>query len=215
MKIIIDHREKNSLVASELVSLGVEIEFRQLLLADYIISEEIAVERKTIGDFVSSMLNKRLIFQLDDLKKNFKKPLLLIEGTEEQDIYKPLGHPNLNENAIKGMLLSITTYFQIPIIFSKDYQDSASYLYLLAKKEEKGKKEFSFKIKRRAFNMKEQQQMIIEGFPGIGPSTAKNILKHFKTISAFVNASIKELEEVEKLGKKKAANVKALLDKKY
>ena len=215
MKIIIDNREKNSLVASELINLGIEVEFRQLLLADYIISDEIAVERKTIDDFVSSMINKRLVFQLNDLKKNFKKPLLLIEGTEEQDLYRPARHSNMNENAIKGMLLSIMTDFQIPIIFAKNYEDSASYLYLLAKREDKGKKEFSFKVKRKAFNMKEQQQLIVEGFPGIGPALAKNILAHFKTIPAFANASAEELEKVEKLGKKKAVNIKALLDKNY
>jgi ERCC4-type nuclease len=215
MKIIIDDREKNSLVASELINLGAEIEFKHLVLADYIISEEIAVERKTIDDFVSSMINKRIILQLNDMKKNFKRPLLLIEGTEEQDLYRPARHPNMNENAIKGMLLSIMADFQIPIIFSKNYEDSASYLYLLAKREERGKKEFSFKIKRKAFNMKEQQQMIVEGFPGIGPSLSKNILKHFKTIPVFANATIEELEKVPKLGKKKAVSIKALLDKNY
>jgi len=215
MKVIIDLREKNSLIASELVELGAEIEFRHLILADYIISEEIAIERKTIDDFVSSMINKRIIMQLNDLKKNFKKPLLLIEGTEEQDLYRPASHPHINENAIKGMLLSIMTEFQIPIIFAKDYKDAASYIYLLSKKEERGKKEFSFKVKRKTFNMKEQQQLIIEGFPGIGPSLAKNILNHFKTIPNFANATIEELEKVEKIGKKKAINIKALLDKNY
>lgn len=215
MRVIIDHREKNSLVASELVHLGVEIEFKHLILGDYVISEEIVIERKTIDDFVSSMINKRIISQLHDMKRNFKKPLLMIEGTEEQDLYRPARHPNMNENAIKGMLLSIMTEFQIPIIFSKNYEDSASYIYLLAKREEKGKKEFSLKVKRKAFNMKEQQQMIIEGFPGIGPSLAKNILNHFKTLTAFANAPLEELEKVEKLGKKKAINIKALLDKNY
>lgn len=215
MKIIVDNREKNSLVASELINLGIEIEFRHLVSADYVISEEIGVERKTTDDFVSSMLSKRLVMQLNDLKKNFKKPLLLIEGMEEQDIYKPERHPNLHENAVRGMLLSVAIDFGIPLIFSKDYEDSAKYLMLLAKKEEKGKKEFSFRIKRKAFNMKEQQQMIIEGFPGIGPSLAKNILKQFKSIKAFSSASLEELEKVPKLGKKKAVIIKALLDKNY
>jgi len=149
------------------------------------------------------------------MKKNFKKPLLLIEGTEEQDLYKPVRHPNMNANAIKGMILSIMTEFQIPIIFAKDYEDAASYIFLLAKREERGKKEFSFKIKRKAFNMKEQQQMIIEGFPGIGPSLAKNILLHFRTIPRFASASAEELEKVPKLGRKKAVVIKALLDKDY
>ena len=36
-KIIIDYREKNSLVASELSHLGAEIEFKELKVGDYII----------------------------------------------------------------------------------------------------------------------------------------------------------------------------------
>lgn len=215
MKVIIDNREKDSLVSSELVSLGIEIEFRHLKLADYIIGEEIGIERKTVDDFVSSMMNKRIILQLNDLKRNFKKPLLIIEGVEEQDLYKPSRHPNLHENAVRGMLLSVALDLQVPMVFSKDYFDTAKYLMLLAKKVDKGKKEFSFKVKRKAFNMKEQQQMIIEGFPGIGPSLAKNIMMHFKTIPSFAHASAEELEKVPKLGKKKAVIIRALLDKDY
>ena len=215
MKVIVDNREKNSLVYSELVNLGVEVEFRHLALADYLITNEIAIERKTIDDFVMSMMNKRLLMQLSDMKKNFKKPILLIEGTEEQDIYKPARHPNLHENAIRGMLLSVAADFGVPMILTKDYQDTAKYIMLLAKKNEKGHKEISLKVKRKAFNVKEQKQMIIEGFPGIGPSLAKNIMKHFKSIKAFSNASQEELEKVPKLGKKKSVIIKALLDNSY
>ena len=58
-KIIIDYREKNSLVASELIKLGFEIEFRELKVADYLVKNT-AIERKTVGDFISSMINRRL-----------------------------------------------------------------------------------------------------------------------------------------------------------
>jgi len=50
-KIIIDYREKNSLVASELIKLGLEIEFKELKVADYIV-KGVAIERKTISDFI-------------------------------------------------------------------------------------------------------------------------------------------------------------------
>jgi len=63
-KIIIDNRERNSLVASELLSLGFEIEFKQLPVADYIVNG-IAIERKTLSDFKSSIINKRIIRQLN------------------------------------------------------------------------------------------------------------------------------------------------------
>jgi len=60
MKLIADLHEKNSLVAAELIELGVDVEFKHLKVADYIIGN-VAVERKTISDFISSMINKRLL----------------------------------------------------------------------------------------------------------------------------------------------------------
>ena len=61
IKIIIDHREKNSLVSSELHKKGYEIEFQQLKVADYLVND-IAIERKTVSDFKSSIINKRMFF---------------------------------------------------------------------------------------------------------------------------------------------------------
>ena len=62
-KLIVDYREKNSLVASELINLGFEIEFKELKVADYIV-KGVAIERKTISDFISSMINKGWLINL-------------------------------------------------------------------------------------------------------------------------------------------------------
>jgi len=64
MKIIVDIHEKNSLVVSELISQKIEIELRKIPVADYIIGE-VAIERKTVSDFISSMIKKRLQKQQD------------------------------------------------------------------------------------------------------------------------------------------------------
>ena len=58
----------------------------------------------------------------------------------------------------------------------------------------------SLNITKKALNKKEQMQFIIEGFPGIGPKTAKKLLKEFKTIKNILNTSQEELKEV--IGKK-------------
>ena len=211
-KIIADIHEKNSLVIAELIHLGVEVEIKHLNLADYIISKDIGIERKTINDFVSSVINKRLQSQLIDLKKNFKSPLLLIEKEDNHDIYKPSGHPNIHENAIRGMLLSIAN-FEVPFILTEGYEDTANYLLLLAKRQLKPEHAFSLSFKRKAFSLKNQQQIILESFPGIGPSTAKSLLKQFKTIKNLVNASEEELKKT-KLGKK-APVIRKILDASY
>lgn len=215
MKVIIDYREIKSLVIEELKALDINCVIKHLPLADYIIGKDIGIERKTVGDFVGSMINKRLINQLRDLKKNFKKPLLLIEGIEEEDIYKPSSHPKINENAIRGMLTSVALDLEVPMIFTKDAKDTATYIYLLIKRQSKPDKEYSLKISRKAHSLSDQQQIIVESFPSIGPSLAKNLLKHFKTIQAFINADIKELQKVEKVGKKKAEIIKRLIDARY
>ena len=117
-KVIVDHREKNSLVPSKLMSLGTEIEFKQLKVADYII-EDITIERKTVQDFISSMINKRLLRQLEDLKQ-YPKPLLIIEGFLRDYDFK------INPNALRGFLLSISLNHKIPIIFTEDATETKS-----------------------------------------------------------------------------------------
>jgi len=213
MRIIIDRHEKDSLIISEIVSRNIEVQIESLKVGDYLISDELAIERKTVNDFISSMLSKRLIKQLLELKANYKKPLLIIEGIEDENIYRPARHPNMNENSIRGMILSVLLNFQVPIIFTKDYIDTVNYLELLAKKQESPEKEISLRAKKHAFNIYEQQQMILEGFPGIGPGIAKQLLEKFKTIKNFSNASLEELKET-KLGKK-AEIIKRILGAEY
>jgi len=215
MHIKIDYRERNSYVIEELEELGVKCDVRHLPLADYLISKDIAIERKTVGDFVGSMINKRLVNQLTDMKQNFKKPILLIEGIDEDDLYKPSSHPRINENAVRGMLLSIAVDFRIPLIFTRNAEDTAKFIYLLLKRQDKPSKEYSLKITRKAHTLAEQQQILVESFPGVGPNLAKSILKHFKTIKKLTEADIKEITKVPKVGKKKAETIKKILETRY
>ena len=205
--IIIDHREKNSLVISELMELGFEIEFKQLKVGDYLIGG-VAIERKTVSDFINSIKNKRLIYQLGELQQ-YKNKLLIIEGIDEQELYTDSEEIiGMHPNAIRGFLLSILLKYKVPIIFTKDYEDTAKFILILSKK---SSKEMSLNVSKRAFNKKEQMQYIIEGFPGIGPKTAKKLLNKFKTIKNILNASQEELKEV--IGKK--AEVFNIIEEKY
>ena len=190
IKIIADNREKQSLVISELIALGINVEFKQLQIADYLVND-IAIERKTVSDLQSSIINKRIISQLKDINQ-YKKKFLIIEG----DInYK---NTFIHENALRGLLLSISLDYKTPIIFSKNEKDTALYLFILAKKTPV--KESSLR-ESLLFKTKEEQILfILEGFPGIGPATSKKLIESFKTLKNIFNASEQELEKV--IGKK-------------
>ena len=204
-KIIIDYREKNSLVASELTNLGFEIEFKELKVADYIV-KDIAIERKTVSDFISSMINHRLVKQLDELQQ-YENKLLIIEGIEEQEIYTE-DNEGVHANSIRGFLVSILLKHKTPIIFTKNYQDTAKFIWVLARRKEK---EMPLNVTKKSLNKKERLQFILEGFPGIGPKTARKLLEKFKTLKNISNASIEELTEV--IGKK--ADIFKLFEEQY
>ena len=206
IKIIADNHEKNSLVISELISQNIQVEFRNLPVADFLI-RDIAIERKTTSDFISSMISKRLSRQLEEMKQ-YPKQLLIIEGIEEKELYSD-GQKGMNPNAIRGFLLNILLEYQVPIIFTKNYEDTAKFLIVLAKKEEREHE--SIRAKKKSLSKKEQMQYILEGFPGIGPATAKKLLKHFKSIKNIINAKEEELKKV--IGKK--SEIFLLFEEKY
>ena len=188
-KIIIDYREKQSLVAAKLVKLGFEIEFKELKVADYLVND-VAIERKTVSDFISSMLNKRLVNQLEELQQ-YKHKLLIIEGIDEQEIYPE--NNNMNSNSIRGFLLSILLKHKIPMLFTQNYKDTAQFIYRIAMKKNQ---EMGIRANKKSLNKKEQMQFILEGFPGIGPKTARKLLKEFSTLQNIFSAPQDELKKL-------------------
>ena len=208
-KVIIDIREKNSFMASELASIGMEIEFATLKVGDYIVND-VVIERKTISDFIGSMLNKRLSNQLEELQQ-YEKRLLIVEGFGDRFLYSDEEHENyggVHPNAIRGFLLSILLKYKVPIVYTKNENDTAKFILTLSKKKEK---EASLNVGKKSLNKKERMQFILEGFPGIGPKTAKKLLENFKTLKGVFNASSEEIEKL--IGKK--AEVFKIVDEKY
>jgi ERCC4-type nuclease len=211
IKILADYREKNCLVASYLTSHGIEVEFKELKVADYLV-KGVAIERKTISDFISSMLNKRLIKQLEELQQ-YPEKLLIIEGIEEQELYSDedyaLEKRSTHPNSIRGFLLSILLKYKVPIIFTKNQKDTAIFISLIAKKQNQ---EMSLRAVKKILSPKEQTLYILEGFPGIGPKTAKKLIKEFKSINKIANTS---LEDLRKIIGKKADSFKEIINREF
>jgi len=187
IKIIIDNREKQSLVPSQLSNLGFQIEFRQLPVGDYLINDTI-IERKSINDLKSSIINKRIISQLIELK-NYPKSLLIVEGLNENT-----RQGIIHENALRGFLLSVALEFQVPIIFTEDEKDTALYLSILAKKTKN--KEISLRQSPKFKTKDERLQFILEGFPNIGPVKSKALISQFKSLKSIINASEEQLQPI-------------------
>jgi len=83
-RVVVDERERASGVPDELSKLGVRVYFSQLPVADYVLNPEIAVERKTVRDLVSSVYDARIFSQAARLAASYAKPYLLVEGDSKE-----------------------------------------------------------------------------------------------------------------------------------
>ncbi len=211
IKICVDDREKGSGIIKELIDLGINVELSRLNIGDYILSKRCAVEYKTIPDFVDSIIDGRLLVQIKDLKQNYERPFVVIEGVE--DIYS---QRSIHPNAIRGMLATIMISYGIPVFQTKNFRDTAQLLAIIAKREQdETTKYFSPHGDKKPLSLKEQQEYIVSAFPGIGPALAKPLLEEFGNIKNIVNASIEDLKKVEKIGEKKANEIQRVLTEDY
>ena len=211
VKIYIDNRERGFLV-EELHDLGAKIELRNLEVGDFILSEDVVVEKKEVGDFVTSLLDRRLFTQAVEMKRNFDRPVIIVEG----DVKDLFSYRNVEPNAIRSAIISLVLDYAIPFIFSSSPKETAEYLYRIAFREQvKLKKHISMRGSRRDWPIERQQQFLLEGLPLVGKNLAISLLKKFGSPQAIANASVKELQEVEKLGPKKAEIIKSVFDEKY
>ncbi len=212
IKIIVDFRELRNPLTKLLFEKGIKIDSQRLEVGDFILSDHVVIELKKVPDFVNSLVDGRLFVQAKELRRNFDKPLYIIEGNLD-DIFEVR---NVAPNAIRAALVSLMLDYQIPILFSSDFEDTAEMLALIAKREQiDNKKEISLRGSRRAWSLAEQQQFLVEGLPLVGPGMAKALLKKFKTPRKIFNAKHEKLQKVPKLGPKKADIIRKLLDEEY
>ncbi len=130
--VFVDYREDNCNIIEYLKEMDTIVKEIALKVGDYLCSDRVCIERKTGDDFISSITDGRLFEQAKELKENFSKPIILIEGNYSTD--------RMNENAIKATIASILLDYEIPIIMTKNEKESASVIFWVAKREQNIKK---------------------------------------------------------------------------
>lgn len=125
-----DDRELNSSVVARLKSHGADVRIDRLVTGDFRIGERILVERKTVRDFVDSLVDGRLLEQASRLVGAAPRSLLLIEG--EGLFESKRVHPH----ALMGALTTLALDFGIPIVTTKDGAETARFLTVASRREE-------------------------------------------------------------------------------
>lgn len=208
--IYVDQRENTDLI-KEIYSIDeLEVHSKQLDVGDIVITENIAIERKAKIDFVNSIIDKRLFPQLMDLARNFRRPILILEG--EENIYTLR---NLNPNVIRATLSAIAVDLRIPIIVTNNMQETAQMIRTIAKRTKKDKKEISLVSDKKSHSENEEMEKFISSIPKINVVNAKGLLTHFKSLKDLINASEKDLLEVSGIGPGRAKFLREFFDREY
>jgi len=218
IRIICDMRECASQVNVELEKLSsletlVEIKLEQLSVGDYILSDDVVIERKTIADLETSIIDGRIFSQLKNLMQ-VKKPGLIIEG-DASKLFSD--NSRIQKKALIGLITSIGLDYKLPIFFTRNQKETAEFLLNIAKREQIGNGNNGMKLRfeKTRMNFSQRQLFIMESFPDVGPTLAKSILIEFKTIRNIANASIDDLQKIPKLGPKKADKIKYLFERRF
>lgn len=203
--IVCDYREKE--VNEALKKMGAIVKEMDLECGDFICSKRVAIERKTYDDFISSIVDGRIFEQASELKKNFEKPIVLIEGYSTREI---------NENALKAAIASLVVDFGITLISTRNQLDTAKTIYWIAKKEQEEKKfALAFKVGKKPEDGNKVKEFIVSSIPGVSTVLSKRLLERFGSVEKVFSASEEELKSVKGIGEKLAKKIRKILTEKY
>ncbi len=184
--IIVDSREASSAekIVKGLIEKGVNVKTQLLEKGDYVLSDQCAVERKTVNDFVYTLTRRYLFEQIFTLKDVYPKSLLVLEG------YMPIiyKYSSIQPSAIWGAMFNLAKN-GVPIISTSSYKETIDFLYTAAKQEQIVEKRspvvHAFK---KCETLSDAQVYFVASLPNVGREKATAILDSYQTpMNALIN----------------------------
>ncbi len=208
MQIFVDFRERE--MAKLLESRGIVVTVKNLEVGDYVVSDRVAIERKTAADFVASIIDpqRNLFRQIADLARTYERPVLILEG---RNLYST----QMNAASIRGAMISVAVDYGVPIIPTEDRDETVAVIALLAAREMREGRPPKMHGHKTARTLKEQQEYLISSISSVGPTVARNLLKHFGSVEKIMTASSEQLQEVGLVGPKIAERIRELVGGDY
>jgi len=213
VEIVADQRELESTVARDLSKReGITTRLETLAVGDYVLSDRVAVERKSVADFLDTLTggDRSMFEQVGDLVRNYSRPIVIVEG---DDLY---GERNVHPNAIRGALSSLAVDFNASILRTDDEGETAELLNTIARREQETRdREVSVHGEKSAKTTAEQQEYVVASIADIGPVTARSLLEEFGTVEAVMTAREDDLQEVSGVGEVTAGKIREVVGSEY
>jgi ERCC4-type nuclease len=184
--IIVDSREASSAakIVKGLVEHGANVKTETLEKGDYILSDQCAVERKTVHDFVYTLTRRYLFEQLFRLKEAYPKSLVLLEG------YLPIIYKfsHIQPVAVWGAMFNLAKN-GIAMVNTTSYKETVDFLYVAAKQEQIVEKRTpTVHAFKKVDTLADAQLYFVASLPNIGREKAVAVLQAYQTpLNALIN----------------------------
>lgn len=210
LQVVIDEREKRSGLHETFqkhddVS---EVETEMLEIGDVIINGTIVFERKTPGDFIGSIQNRRLESQIERMYEIFgpENTYIAIEG--DMSDFDNMQYTQFPAKAARGYVGSLSARWQCVPLFTTDQTLMVDTMTRIARKHfestnrvvrdptdspSKGKDDFFART--------------VLQLSGVGKSKIKPLRKEFESVSQLSEATNDELTSIDGIGNKTAKSI--------
>ncbi|KAJ3563815.1 hypothetical protein NPX13_g8071 [Xylaria arbuscula] len=221
-RVVVDVREFRSSLPSLLHGRNLNVIPCMLTVADYVVSPNICIERKSISDLISSFKDGRLYSQAETMFQHYKSPMLLIEFDQNKSFtLEPFAdlsgnmrsvNPNEAPSDLQSKIVLLTLAFpRLRIIWSSSpYQTAEIFENLKTQEPEpdpiaavRAGLDKDMKAEDQAFNLEPQEMLGV--VPGVTPQNLKNLILETENIRDVANMTIEELDPL--IGKEAARKV--------
>ena len=211
INIVADDRERNCGVIEALREFKeVVLDVKRIPVGDYVVDRKIVIERKSLRDFVLSIMQGRLFRQAMDLKKSGMHPVLILEGTT-----KNIASFGLKRESIQGAIIAVSVIMGVPLLRSKDNIETAKLIVMTAKQVNRSDSRGIPRGGNRPKDRKGMQLFILQSLPHIGPVKAAQLIDRFGSIEAVMEANSEELASIYGIGEKSASDIRNILREDY
>jgi len=211
VRVVADERERASGVPEELSKLNVRVYFSKLSVGDYVLSPEVAVERKSIPDLISSVYDSRIFIQASRIASAYAKPYLLIEGDS-----KEVERLTRNVKSYYGAIASVTLAYGLRVLFTANKTETAVAISeLLRNVRARPVPHQMSETPPRSKTFSQQQVYLISSLPGVGRKLAERLLRKYGSPRRVMSLTQGELSLTPGIGWKRAEKIKRLLDESF
>ncbi|MEM3426094.1 MAG: helix-hairpin-helix domain-containing protein [Thermofilum sp.] len=199
---------------------GMRVERKSIEWYDYVVEGKqgkVGVERKTIDDFIQSMIDGRLYYQSYKLSHDFTVSFIVIVGDfslyqVERATFTGSIHENI-QKAYIGALLGIGLRrspdgkegIVHPILLGSD-DEFLTFMELLEKKLDM-KDLYRLPVVGDVSESGNYMVAMLMCIPGVGREKAKTLYERFRSVENLVKASVEEIASVKGVGMKLAKRI--------